>query len=67
MKLEQRLAALEAGKASVIRWHRLVIRDGNTAETALTQYEAVHGPIAAGDGIIQRVIISPKDFHHEQG
>lgn len=67
MKLQQRLTALEAGKASVTRWHRLVIRDGNTAETALTQYEAVHGPIAAGDGIIQRVIISPKDFHHEQG
>lgn len=67
MKLQQRLAALEAGKATVTRWHRLVIRDGSTAETALTQYEAVHGPIAAGDGIIQRRIISPKDFHHEQG
>lgn len=67
MKLQQRLTALEAGNTSVPRWHRLVISDGNTAETALTQYEAVHGPIAAGDGIIQRRIISPKEFHHEQG
>lgn len=67
MKLQKRLTALEAGKASVTRWHRLVISDGNSVETALTQYESVHGPIAVGDGIIQRRIISPKDFHHEQG
>ncbi len=57
MRLDSRLKALEGVRLGVQRWHRLVVELGQTEATARAAYEAVHGAIGSGEGVIVRVIV----------
>ncbi len=41
-------------------WHQVIV-DGVSEGEAQSAYEALHGPIAASDGIVFRVIVDPSN------
>lgn len=60
--LSKRLHDLEAARVNVARWHRIITGVGQGLESARAEYEAVHGPIAEGEGIIHRMIVTPQEY-----